>query len=247
MTDRESFGHEGTLNFLDKSRSWATENDKPKGFSKALSFVNLFTPGPYLRLDQDQSETPRHVMNHRPLVLILCLVAVAASACAGGAAGYIAAATADCVPHLPQRSSLGSCGHNSSSCVYDFVMGSWIHSRCFDEELNVKYVEQARQLNLTYYANPDGTTEVSLDVALRGEHSELWTSGGQHHLHCAYFWEKQLKVWKHGGSAWDTDTLSEEHTLHCILLNSHPSPRELLNATITKVYAPDKPIECIVI
>ncbi|KAI1673242.1 hypothetical protein Ptr902_06048 [Pyrenophora tritici-repentis] len=251
MSAQASLDYDDAQKTSEKSTPCAIESDEPKHSFIILSIMSLFARGRYLRLEQGQSETPQHQRNRHPWTHVLYLTAIATSAVAGGAVGYRAAATTDCSIHTSQLSSLGSCGRTSevnrgSSCVYDFVMGSWIHSSCHDRELYAKYLEQVRQLNLTYYADPDGTTEVPLDIALRGDHPELWTSGGQHHLHCSYFWEKQLKAWKHGGSAWDTDTLSEEHTLHCILLNAHPSPRELLNETITKVYAPDEPIECLV-
>ena len=251
MNDQTSLDHDDVLKNPHKSTPCDIESDEPKHSFITSSIISLFARGRYLRLEQGQSETPQHHRNHHTWTHVLYLIAISVSAIASGAVGYEKAATKGCSIHSPQLSNLGSCGRTSevnrgSSCVYDFVMGSWIHSRCHDRELYAKYVEQVRQLNLTYYADPDGATEVPLDVALRGDHPELWTSGGQHHLHCTYFWEKQLKKWKHQSSAWDTDTLSEEHTLHCISLNGHPNPHELLNSTITKVYAPEKPLECFV-
>ncbi|KAH3942384.1 hypothetical protein HBI56_193890 [Parastagonospora nodorum] len=167
---------------------------------------------------------------------------------AGGGAGYIAAERRQLFANR-NYSSLGYCGLTSkdnqgNGCVYDFIIGSWIDSTCHDSKLYAKYVERLRQLNLIYHIDFDGTTEISLDVALRGDHPVIYTTGGHHHLHCSYYWEKQWIAWKYGGTAWDSDTLSDEHTNHCITINGQPRVDELRNGTVIKVSAPEKRIEC---
>ncbi|EMD84670.1 hypothetical protein COCC4DRAFT_155377 [Bipolaris maydis ATCC 48331] len=223
-----------------------SEEDLDKETNRRIPWTNRFKECWIVLKIQTQTKYSARVATSRPWLLYL--LAAVALVMAGGTVGYIAADHKHLFTHRSYQ-SLGSCGltskdNHDNNCVYDFIMGSWIDARCQDSELYTKYIEHVRKLNLTYYVDQDGTTEIPLDVALQGDHPVLYTNGIQHHLHCTYFWEKQWVAWKHGKRAWDSDTLSEEHTMHCIMLNGLPGVEGLLSRTATKIYAPEEGIEC---
>lgn len=91
--------------------------------------------------------------------------------------------------------SVGKCSPDwkeaeQAGCVYDLVLSTWMHPRCFNKDMYEKYKSILLEMDFKYWLEPDMINEVSLEAAETGRHGWLWTDGRYHHLHCAYALER---------------------------------------------------------
>ena len=105
----------------------------------------------------------------------------------------------------------------AKGCLYDVMLGGWIHADCYQSELMEKYLKAG---NYTWYSDVSLTDLVSDAVVRRGEHAEIYTRLFYHYAHCAYLWEMQMKAYRERGAI-DNVIFEEEHTEHCSGLLLH--------------------------
>lgn len=144
-------------------------------------------------------------------------------------------------PALPK--SLGMCSTNwrearGSGCVYDLILSSWLHPRCFNNTMYQKYLTRLDFINVTFWREPSTIEEIPLSVALLGEHDVLYTKGSFHHLHCSYATERAWLAGITTPKLLDTYSGDFQHIEHCLWLNGIPMSWEIEAKNVTRVYQP---------
>jgi hypothetical protein len=147
--------------------------------------------------------------------------------------------------------SLGKCSPEwaeakEAGCVYDVVLSTWMHPRCFNYELYERYMDTLISMNLTYWLEPDMENEISFDVVVRGEHGWIWTSGTFHHLHCSYVVDRILEASKRQPKILDTLCRDDKHIGHCVSYNANPDWRDVKAPNTTRIYNEPYLVDCLV-
>ncbi|KAK2746150.1 hypothetical protein FQN55_005779, partial [Onygenales sp. PD_40] len=108
------------------------------------------------------------------------------------------------------------CGSNSAEardmgCMYDVMLGGWIHADCYASELMELYLARG---NYSWFRDQSLTIPVTDEEVRRGDHDVLWTRKFFHYAHCAYLWEMQMRAYRERKPI-DHGIFLEEHTIHC--------------------------------
>ncbi|KAI1176852.1 hypothetical protein F4777DRAFT_544568 [Nemania sp. FL0916] len=147
--------------------------------------------------------------------------------------------------------SLGKCPPDwkeaeEAGCVYDLVLSTWMHPRCFNEEMHEKYKVILRDMNFTYWLEPEMINEIPLEAVETGEHGWVWTDGRFHHLHCAYALERIHTALMNDPLVLDTICRNEDHLHHCLWYNGNPEWADVKAPNTTRIYNEDYLIDCLV-
>ncbi|KAJ3579490.1 hypothetical protein NPX13_g1077 [Xylaria arbuscula] len=122
--------------------------------------------------------------------------------------------------------SVGKCSPDwkeaeEAGCVYDLVLSTWMHPRCFDKDMYEKYKSILLEMDFKYWREPEMINEVSLETAETGRHAWLWTDGRYHHLHCAYALERIQVALMRDPIVLDTICRSDDREYSYHLLIAH--------------------------
>ncbi|KAI1458319.1 hypothetical protein F4805DRAFT_145363 [Annulohypoxylon moriforme] len=150
-----------------------------------------------------------------------------------------------------EPTSLGTCPPDwkeakEAGCVYDLVLSTWMHPGCFNARLHEKYKGILRDLDFTYWLEPEMTNEVSLEAVESGEHGWVWTDGRFHHLHCAYVMHRIHEASKGETKVLDTLCRSEDHIQHCLWFNGNPEWEDVKALNTTRIFNEDYLVDCLV-
>ncbi|OLN96882.1 hypothetical protein CCHL11_02353 [Colletotrichum chlorophyti] len=165
---------------------------------------------------------------------------------------YLGRITHETAPtRLPDPVSLGRCPPDwreakARGCVYDFILSTWIHPRCFNEEMHERYLGYIQWRNTTFWYEQERINEVPFDVAAKGEHDEIYTDGTIHHMHCSYVWDRITYASHFKPKVLDSLCRDPTHVEHCILYNAFPQSWELDMPSITRVFNEPFEIDCLV-
>ncbi|KAI1213252.1 uncharacterized protein F4807DRAFT_256439 [Annulohypoxylon truncatum] len=152
---------------------------------------------------------------------------------------------------VTEPESLGTCPPDwkeakEAGCVYDLVLSTWMHPRCFNVGLHEKYKGILRDLDFTYWLEPEMTNEISLEAVESGEHGWVWTDGRFHHLHCAYVMHRIHEMSKEDTRVLDTLCRSEDHIQHCLWFNGNPEWEDVKALNTTRIFNEDYLVDCLV-
>ncbi|KAI1971119.1 hypothetical protein LOZ53_005574 [Ophidiomyces ophidiicola] len=108
------------------------------------------------------------------------------------------------------------CGSNSAEarkkgCMYDVMLGGWIHADCYASDLMEKYISRG---NYSWFRDQSLTIPMTDEEVRRGDHDVIWTRKFFHYAHCAYLWEMQMRAYREGKPI-EHGIFLEEHTIHC--------------------------------
>ncbi|KAG8157327.1 hypothetical protein KVR01_012711 [Diaporthe batatas] len=169
--------------------------------------------------------------------------------CLAGGAFYLGARNS--YKPLPEPKNLGSCGASpaqarAKGCVFDFILGGWIHPACLDQEMYDRYLEEWKTLNITLYSGPNETEPVGMDYGLEGDWDLIWGVGNFHYLHCSYVMEKNWKVLMHEIKAVPENCVEDEHMWHCLNLNGKPSAEDITSTKRNQIFERAPILDCLV-
>lgn len=93
-------------------------------------------------------------------------------------------------------SVVNDCGGSAAAapgrgCVFDLMSAAWVDPACLDRGRSDEFLELG---NYTYYADANGTVEMSSGEARRGRWGTIWTAGRFRWGHCAYVWSKRFRA-----------------------------------------------------
>ncbi|OHW99221.1 hypothetical protein CSPAE12_02105 [Colletotrichum incanum] len=165
---------------------------------------------------------------------------------------YLGRATHDVAPaRQPEPVSLGKCSPDwkeskARGCVYDFVLSTWMHPRCFNEDMHERYLGYMKWRNTTFWYERERINEVPFDVAAKGEHAEIFTDGTVHHMHCSYVWDRITYASHFKPRVLDSLCRDPKHVEHCILYNGIPQSWEIDLPNITRVYNEPHEVDCLI-
>lgn len=147
--------------------------------------------------------------------------------------------------------SLGLCSpdwHESKrrGCVYDFILSTWMHPQCFDKEMHETYLDLLRRKNTTFWYEKQRINEVPWEVAVSGEHPQIFSDGKVHHLHCSYVLDRAIHLSKRKPLVLDSLSRKEEHIQHCLVYNGIPFSWEIDSPNVTRVYNEPYEVDCLV-
>ncbi|KAF4918579.1 hypothetical protein CGCVW01_v008739 [Colletotrichum viniferum] len=165
---------------------------------------------------------------------------------------YLGRATHDMTPSRPPEPiSLGKCSPDwkeskARGCVYDFVLSTWMHPKCFNEEMHERYLAYMKWRDTTFWYERERINEVPSDVAAKGEHGEIFTDGTVHHMHCSYVWDRITYASHFKPRVLDSLCRDPKHVEHCILYNGIPQSWEIDLPNITRVYNEPHEVDCLI-
>lgn len=147
--------------------------------------------------------------------------------------------------------SLGLCSpdwHESKrrGCVYDFILSTWMHPRCFDKEMHETYLDLLRRKNTTFWYEKQRVNEVPWEVAVSGEHPQIFSDGKVHHLHCSYVLDRAIHLSRRRPLILDSLSRKEDHIQHCLVYNGIPFSWEIDSPNVTRVYNEPYEVDCLV-
>lgn len=146
--------------------------------------------------------------------------------------------------------SLGKCSPNwqeakEAGCVYDIILSTWMHPRCFDKKLYDKYMDWLKTMDLKYWLEPEMINEVTFDVVVSGEHGWIWTTGTYHHMHCSYVFDRILEAAKHQPKVLDSLSRNETHVNHCVGYKAIPNWWDLKQLNTTRLFNKPYLVDCL--
>lgn len=152
---------------------------------------------------------------------------------------------------LPEPTNLGSCGATpeegrNKGCVYDFILGAWIHPECMDHAMYQQYILEWKTLNMTVFSDPEGLKADGLEYAMEGDYEFIWAIGTFHYLHCAYVMEKNWKLLTHQIHAVPSNAVEEEHMYHCLNITGKPSVPDLTDYSVRQIFERAPILDCLV-
>ncbi|KAI0883624.1 uncharacterized protein GGS22DRAFT_190282 [Annulohypoxylon maeteangense] len=152
---------------------------------------------------------------------------------------------------VTEPTSLGTCPPDwqeakEAGCVYDLVLSTWMHPGCFNVGLHEKYKGILRDLDFTYWLEPEMINEVSLEAVESGEHGWIWTDGRFHHLHCAYVMHRIHEASKEKTKVLDTLCRSEDHIQHCLWFNGNPGWEDVKALNTTRIFNEEYLVDCLI-
>ncbi|KAL3421706.1 hypothetical protein PVAG01_05862 [Phlyctema vagabunda] len=126
------------------------------------------------------------------------------------------------------------CGTNvaearAMGCLYDVMLGGWIHSDCYWGELMEEYIAEGEY---RWYRDENLTVEMSLAEVRLGEHKKIWTKKYYHYAHCAYLWNLQMRAFRERVPV-DHSIMEEEHTVHCSSILRNQNTLTTTSASLT--------------
>ncbi|KAI1351862.1 hypothetical protein F5Y01DRAFT_105213 [Xylaria sp. FL0043] len=147
--------------------------------------------------------------------------------------------------------SVGKCSPDwkeaeEAGCVYDLVLSTWLHPRCFNEEMHQKYKVILREMNFKYWLEPEMINEIPLDAVETGHHGWVWTDGRFHHLHCAYALERIQAAVMSEPLVLDTICRNQDHLHHCLQYNGNPEWEDVKALNTTRIFNEDYYIDCLI-
>ncbi|KAI0431332.1 hypothetical protein F5Y09DRAFT_197251 [Xylaria sp. FL1042] len=147
--------------------------------------------------------------------------------------------------------SVGKCSPGwkeaeEAGCVYDLVLSTWMHPRCFNEEMHEKYKVILREMNFKYWLEPEMINEIPLDAVETGHHGWVWTDGRFHHLHCAYALERIQAAMTSEPIVLDTICRNQDHLHHCLQYNGNPEWEDVKALNTTRIYNEEYYIDCLI-
>ncbi|TGJ81216.1 hypothetical protein E0Z10_g7540 [Xylaria hypoxylon] len=147
--------------------------------------------------------------------------------------------------------SLGKCPPDwkeaeEAGCVYDLVLSTWMHPRCFNDEMHDKYKVILRDMDFKYWTEPEMINEIPLETVETGEHAWVWTDGRFHHLHCAYALERIQAALMNEPIILDTICRNQDHLHHCLQYNGNPEWDDVKALNTTRIYNEDYLVDCLV-
>ncbi|KZL70124.1 hypothetical protein CT0861_10867 [Colletotrichum tofieldiae] len=152
----------------------------------------------------------------------------------------------------PLAVSLGKCPPEwreakAKGCVYDFILSTWMHPRCFNKTMHEHYKGTMKWKNLTFWREPAMVNEMPFEEAASGEHEGyVWTQGSEHHLHCSYVWDRIRHASKRRPFVLDSLCRDDEHVDHCIFYNGVPFGWEVDAPNVTRIYNEPHSVDCLV-
>ncbi|KAI3326733.1 hypothetical protein HD806DRAFT_488030 [Xylariaceae sp. AK1471] len=168
---------------------------------------------------------------------------------------YLGRTTANTGHHsaenMTEPTSLGKCPPDwkeakEEGCVYDLVLSTWIHPRCFNVEMHERYKKILRDMDFKYWLEPEMVNEVSLEVVESGEHGWVWTDGRFHHLHCTYVMDRIHAASKNETKVLDSLCRNEAHINHCLQFNGNPDWEDVKALNTTRIYNEEYLVDCLV-
>lgn len=94
----------------------------------------------------------------------------------------------------------------------DLISRAWLPKDCFDTELTTEFLNFSEW---RWYADKEGTRELSREVVERGDGpNPLFVSRQYHLVHCAFVWKKYQRAVLHGVPIEDY-IANYSHTEHC--------------------------------
>lgn len=127
---------------------------------------------------------------------------------------------------IPQAIERNECGNTteeakSNGCVLDFISGAWVHSDCYDKDLEAEFLAES---DWHWYSDMEGEHELSEDfIRQTGGTNPVYVSMAYHDMHCAYTLMKlhravlrQTPIDSHIGLY--------KHTQHCSKILALPGP-----------------------
>ncbi|OLN94035.1 hypothetical protein CCHL11_03392 [Colletotrichum chlorophyti] len=159
--------------------------------------------------------------------------------------GYIPSSNSDPV-------SLGKCPPNwreakAQGCVYDFVLSSWIHPRCFNGTMYEHYKGLMQWMKFTFWREPAMENKMPFEEAASGEQDGfVWTEGAEHHLHCSYVWDRIRYASKSRPFVLDSLCRDEEHVSHCIFYTGSIFEWEMRKMNATRIDNEPYSVDCLV-
>lgn len=101
-------------------------------------------------------------------------------------------------------------------CHFDVMASRWYSPECFDEEALQEMLLEP-QVNYTWFADPDHTSQLDPGTAMAGEFEKIYPLYDFHIGHCLYLWRKLHRAVLHNRPL-DDELFSYGHTVHCTRL-----------------------------
>ena len=123
-------------------------------------------------------------------------------------------------------------------CHFDVISFCWLPDACYDSELSDAFDGYTKW---EWFLDPNKTQPITHEIAMTGEHTDLFVNWEYHLMHCTAMWKKLHRaVLGDGKRAIDGYIGTMVHTEHCsnMLLQDRDVALEEIN-TIIQVKFPD--------